>query len=306
VVQLRRLDPLANAGPYQRLMKSPVKSFSLTEVQFERVRQARPELVLIEGECGVVGRPFRDFLEVHYGFPDVEVFEARFEEMFERVTAASSKAEAPRGVLLSFRDRPNRIAAEQLFWRLGLSPGAQWVEMSHVALPELPPPAPTIAEGFVVREVVGDDAETIGRVDAEATGFARLSRAAIAAIHDDAKALLAVAREADGSLVGYVSLRIDPGGWGVIESMALAAAVREALRGPVLDWCFAWLRNNGGRRVRRRALLDDPELPLLRERGFTAGETGIDFTRPIDPAELKAMLEERRAHGTVIKFGDWR
>src|SRR6266700_2675872 len=118
MVQMRRLDPLANAGPYQRLLAAPVKSVSLSEAQFERVRAERPELVLFAGESTILGRPYRDSLEIHYGFPDLEVFRASFATGFERVVGASSKEEAPRGLILRFRDRPNRMSAETIFWPL--------------------------------------------------------------------------------------------------------------------------------------------------------------------------------------------
>src|SRR5438128_2229643 len=112
MVQFRRLDPLANAGPYQRLMKSPVKSVSLTEAQYERVRERRPELIINDGEVSIVGRPHRDYLEVHYGYPEVAGFRDNFTELFVRLVSASNRQEAPRGVVLSFRDRPNRPLAE--------------------------------------------------------------------------------------------------------------------------------------------------------------------------------------------------
>ena len=55
MVQFRRLDPLANAGPYQRLLKYPVKSVTLTEAQFNRVQERRPNLVVNATEAMIVG-----------------------------------------------------------------------------------------------------------------------------------------------------------------------------------------------------------------------------------------------------------
>src|SRR5438105_10011453 len=107
-MQMRRLDPLANAGPYQKLMASPVKSVSLSEAQYSRVEAQTPRLILDEGTSRVIGRLYRDRLEIHYGFSELEPFRANFAEMFERVVGQSNKAEAPRGLVLAFRDRPNR------------------------------------------------------------------------------------------------------------------------------------------------------------------------------------------------------
>lgn len=304
-MQLRRLDPLANAGPYQKLMANPIKSFSLTQAQFERVQAKRPQLIVREGEAWVVGFPYRDFLEVHYAFPEIEMFTERLVELFERVPAASNKEEAPRGVLVRFRDRPNRGVAETLFWTLALEEGPQWVEMNLVAVPEQPEPEASLEGGFQVREATAADYDTIARLDGEAHGLPALTRAGVEGLIENAKTVRVIADGA-GASVGYVALRTEPGGWGVIDEWVLKPEA-SAGAAPLLRWCIAWLRNNGGRRIRRRLLVDDSaSIALLRAAGFLPGETGLDYTRPIDPAEVKARIEERKAHGTIIKFGDWR
>jgi ribosomal protein S18 acetylase RimI-like enzyme len=305
-MQLRRLDPLSKAGPYQKLLANPVKSFSITEAQFERVQSTHPDLIVRDGESAVVGLPYRDYLEVHYAFADIEVFRDRLEDLFNRVTKASNKQQSPRGVLLRFRDRPNRPVAETVFWSLALDQGPQWVEMNYVAVPEQPEPENALEGGFEVREANESDYEAIARLDGEASGLPPLARAGVESIITNAKTVWVVTGS-DGAAVGFVALRTEPGGWGVIDEVALQADVAGPLGKPLLAWCIAWLRNNGGRRVRRRVLVDDAaSIALLREAGFLPGETGLDYTRPIDPEELKAKIEERKAHGTIIKFGDWR
>ncbi len=303
-MQMRRLDPLANAGPYRRISRTPVKSFALSEAQFDRVRERRPELVLIENDAAVVGRPFRDFLEIHYGFPDVESFRDRFAEMMERVVAASSPDEAPRGLLLSFRDRPNRMVADTVFWPLALDQGEQWVEMNLVAVPEQPEPENGLGDGLTVSEAGKDDNDTIADLDASVLGLPRLTTAGVATVFENAKTVRVLRRGSQP--VGYVALAGEPGGWGIIESMTLTPDA-EGARESVLRWCIAWLRNNGGRRVRTRAGIDDSKLlKVLRDAGFTPGETGVDYARTVDYKETRAKIDERQAHGTVIKFGDWR
>ncbi len=295
------MDPLANAGPYQRIVKTPVKSFTLTEAQFDRVRAERPNLVLIEGENAVVGRPYRDWLEVHYGFPDVEAFRERFEPMFDQVVDASSKEEAPRGILLSFRDRPNRMVADTVFWPLALEQDRQWVEMNLVSVPEQPEPETKVG-GYELRE---PDYDAVAEIEAEVAGQPRLTPAGYESMVKDSKLLRVLGGESQ-TAAGYLSLRTEPGGWGVIEALGLRGDASES-RADLVRWCVAWLRNNGGRRVRIRVGIDENlALKTLRELGFTPGETGLDYTRTIDKAEALAKIAERQAHGTVIKFGDWR
>ncbi len=302
-MQLRRLDPLANAGPYQRLMSNPVKSMSLSEAQYERVKASRPQLVVTDGEAAVIGLPLGDFLEVHYAFPDIEMFVERFPAMFEEVVGASSKDEAPRGLIITFRDRPNRMTADTVFWSVALEQVEEWVEMSLVSVPEQPEPSASLGEGFEVVE--GDDAAVVA-VEAATLGLPPLTAASVASLRQNAKLLRTVRPAGGGGAVGLLALRTEPGGWGVIDC-ALLDGSASTLRKPLIEWAVAWLRNNGGRRVRTRVMVNDtPSLTVLRELGFTPGEAGFYLTRSVDKDEVAAKLSERKAHGTMIKFGDWR
>lgn len=306
MVMFRRLDPLANANAYQRLTKSPVKSFTITEPQYDRLQEKRPQLIAREGEYAVVAVPYCDYLEVHYAFPDVATFRDRFNDLFDGATGASSKTEAARGLVIPFRDRPNRALAQQLFWNLALDEGMEWVEMNHVAVPEQPEPASTLEGGFTVREATPADAGAIADIEAEASGQPRLSDGGVQSIYDHARWLRIVV-DSSGAPVAFIAAHSEPGGWAVIDLLALRDGVREQLREPVTRWAMAFLRNNGGRRVRRRLYMDrTADLALLRNLGFTPGETGIDYTRAVDPEEVRSKIEERQGHGTLIKFGDWR
>jgi hypothetical protein len=306
MVQFRRLDPLANASVYQRLLKSPVKSFTLTEAQFNRVQERRPQLIVTEGERAVVSVPYRDRLEVHYAFPEVADFRDHFGRLFDRSVGASSKEEAPRGLVISFRDRPNRALAQTVFWSLILDEGKEWVEMNLVSVPEQAEPADSIAEGYTVRAATTDDFDAVADLEAETSGEPRLTSNGIASVFEHARWLRLIVGP-DGSPAGFMAAHTEPGGWTVIDALELKAGVEDRLREPVLRWTVAFLRNNGGRRQRRRVFLDQAaDLTVLRNLGFTPGETGIDYTRAVDPNEVKAKIEERQAHGTLIRYGDWR
>ncbi|HWC30871.1 MAG TPA: hypothetical protein VG845_12400, partial [Dehalococcoidia bacterium] len=286
-MQFRRLDPLANAGPWQRAMKQPVKSFTITQDQFKRVEERRPQLIVVDGEFTVVGRPYRDFLEVHYAFPDVQDFGDHFNAVFDRCTRASNKQEAPRGAIIHFRDRPNRPLAETMFWESALVEGGHWVEMDYLTVPEQDEPGDTIEGGFQVRDATQADRDTISRLEAEVAGLPPLTSGGVDSLYDESRWLKLITT-ASGVPVGCVALRTEGQGWGIIEEIFLLQAVRDQLRAPLLRWVIAFLRNNGGRRQRRRAYLaDTEEVALLREVGFSAGETGVDYSRPVDPADVE-------------------
>lgn len=304
-MQLRRLDPLANAGPYQRLLRNPVKSFSMTEAQYERVRAARPQLFVTEGESAVVGLPLRDCLEVHYAFPDIEAFVDRFPAMLEKASGASNRSEAPRGLVIAFRDRPNRMTADTVFWSLAMDQGEQWVEMSLVAVPETAAPGSDLGDGYRLTEASAADDRAIVELEAAVTGQTPLSPAGVRSLRENAK-LLGIVRDGSDAAAGLLVLRTEPSGWGVID-LALLREGATSKRTALIGWAIAWLRNNGGRRVRIRSLVDDtPELSVLRDLGFIAGEAGLYLTRSVDKAEVAAKLAGRKDHGTIIKFGDWR
>jgi hypothetical protein len=284
----------------------PVKSFSLTESQYNRVRDNRPGLIVTEGDSAVIGLPTLDTLEIHYAFPDPERFHDRFSDLFNQAVVASSVEEAPRGIVLPFRDRPNRSIANTVFWGLLMQEGREWVEMSRVAIPEIEAPEDSFGDGYKVNAASASDYGAIAEIEAAATGRERLSDGAVALLAEDSRWLTLVT-DSGGAPVAFLALRTEPGGWGVIDQAVIRPDKAETLRQPLLDWTTAYLRNNGGRRIRQIVHLEDSAtLSLLREAGFTAGETGIDYTRTIDLEALKSMLDERKSHGTVVKFGWWR
>jgi hypothetical protein len=301
-MQLRRLDPMTNAGPYQRLLKNPVKSVSLSESQYDWVKANRPQLIVSDGEAAVIGLPLLDYLEVHYAYPEIEVFVDRFPAMLDKVASASSKQEAPRGMVIAFRDRPNRMTADTVFWSAALEEGDQWVEMNLVSVPQQEEPGDTAGE-FSVAEA--SDSE-IAEVEASVSGRPALTTGGVKTLRENSKLLRVLRPREGGSAIGLLSLRTEQGGWGVIDHLLVKDEAAGA-RKDAISWAVAWLRNNGGRRIRKRCGVDaTAEITALRELGFTPGEAGLYLTRSIDKAEVEAKLAERKAHGTIIKFGDWR
>ena len=306
MVQCRRLDPLANAGPWQRHIKRAVKTFTLTEAQYGRIEEKRPELIVMEYDRVMVGQPLRDFLVIHYAYPEVGEFNDHFKQMFDRCAAASSEQEAPRGVILSFRDRPNRGRAETIFWECVLIESGHWVEMDHLSVPEQDAPGDTLEGGFQLRDATDADRDTVSRLEAEVMGLPALTPGGVASLYENSDWIKLVTTSS-GVPVGCIVLRREPGGWGITDHVFLLQAVQDQLREPVMRWIVAFLRNNGGRRQRRCVYLDQNEdVALMRSLDFIPGETGVDYTRPVERAVIDQQIEERKQHGTLIKFGSWR
>lgn len=306
MTMFRQLDPLANAGPWKKATKRGVKSFTISEEQFDRVAERRPELIAEYEDNLVMGRPYRDILEVHYAFGEVPWFREGFKPLFGHVTDAASKEETPRGVVLAFRDRPNRPLAEQLFWESAFEEGKHWVECDFNAVPEQPEPASELEGGYRVREATPADRGAIASVEAEATGESRLTEAGLDGVYENCRWLYLI-EDAGGKAVAWLGMRREPAGWAIIDDAHFVPSEKAKLFAPAMRWAVAFLRNQGGRRQRRRVNLDDAQdLATLREIGFVPGESGVDYVRLVDPADIAAKVEERQAHGTLIKFGDWR
>jgi hypothetical protein len=170
----------------------------------------------------------------------------------------------------------------------------------------MPEPGNTIEGGYTVREATADDRNAISSVEADATGHAPLTGNGLDTLFEEARWLHLVS-DASGTPVAYLNLTREPGGWGVITEARIRKEHVEALRKPLLAWAVAFLRNNGGRRIRHQVYMSDTTgLALLRDAGFTPGETGLEYTRPVEQAEIQTKLDARKEHGTLIKFGDWR
>ena len=305
MVQFRRLDPLANAGPWQRATKRGVKTFTLSQEQYDRVAERRPGLIVTEEDSVVLCRPYRDFLQVHYAYTEVPAFRDTFKPMLKASLSASSRDVAPRGVILAFRDRPNRPLAAQLFWETGLEESKHWIEVEYTSVPEMDAPSGQIEGGFDVREATDADRDAVAAVEAEATGLPRLTGAGLDSLYESARWLYRV-HDSAGKPVAVLAMRRD-GSWGIVDETFILPEVRSALNEALSRWALAFLRNNGGRRQRRRVNLeDDDELQMMRRLGFTPAESGVDYVRPVEDSDIQEKAEERKSHGTIIKFGNWR
>jgi hypothetical protein len=287
-------------------MKRGIKTFTLSEEQYDRVAQRRPQLIVTEEDGLVLGRPYRDFLVIQYAYSEVPGFRDRFKPMLKAVLAASSREEAPRGVLLAFRDRPNRPIANQLFWEAALEESKHWVEVEYTSIPEMEAPGSDIEGGFSIVEASRGDGDAVATVEAEASGLPRLTDAGLDNLFESARWVHLV-RDGAGKPVAVIASRREDAGWAVIDELFIVPEARPALLQPLSRWALAFLRSNGGRRQRRRVNLeDDDDLQMMRGLGYTPAESGVDYVRPVQDEDIREKVEERKAHGTLIKFGNWR
>jgi len=73
----------------------------------------------------------------------------------------------------------------------------------------------------------------------------------------------------------------------------------------MLIWVLASFHQQGLRRATLTVNTDNgAAIALYRKLGFTPGQIGVDYRRPIAEEEVQRVLEKRR--GSVIKFGGWR
>src|SRR5262249_42988037 len=143
---------------------------------------------------------------------------------------------------------------------------------------------------YEVVEVDGSNEGTVRDLEAAVTGMAPLSAGGMQSLRENSKALRLV-RAKSGEAAALLSVRTEPGGWGVIDLMLVREGA-DSVRRPLLDWSIAWLRNNGGRRTRTRVDVDDSaQLSALKDAGFTPGEIGLLFMRTVDKAEMDAKME---------------
>ncbi len=45
---------------------------------------------------------------------------------------------------------------------------------------------------------------------------------------------------------------------------------------------------------------------MMRNLGYSPAESGVDYLRPVEDSDIQEQIEERKTHGTIIKFGSWR
>src|SRR3972149_296955 len=166
----RRLDLSAGGSLYDRASRCLLRSFTRAREELDRVRAEFPGLVVEEGGGLLVLRPFAAEHHIHYAFPDHDSFRRLFAPLLERALQSADRQSYPGGILLYYRDHPNRPFVEPVLFSCAFQPIEEWMEMTLAEAPAAEPPLPA---GFVIRACTEADIPQIKEGNDEAFGPGR-------------------------------------------------------------------------------------------------------------------------------------
>ena len=303
--QLRRLDVPKPQGPYRKAQLGLLRHVDLSEVNFQALEQERPDLIIEEGDAVLIGQPFRRAVSLHYAFPDRDAFARQFPDMFERLLAVPlDQDETPLGFRLTLTDRPSRPYLEPVLFAHAFELSREWMEMTLVELPEGGALSDDIAPGFRLRPARPDDADALVQLEEQAFPTLLLPADHVLAVLGTATAVYRILEEsASARPVGFLRLRAGAPGAGHISDFAVHPdSQRRGLGEAMLRWALAWFRSEGLRRAILTVSVDNaPAIALYRKLGFTSGEVGVDYRRPIDEEEARHVLEKHRAAHSRVR-----
>ena len=302
--EMRRLDVPQKGSLFERLTRSPVHGFEISEADCRRLEREKPHLVASD-EGGVVALlPRVDGLSAHYGFAGLEAFRKSFPGLLERVARAAEREDVLRRIDLGFTDLPNRPFIEPVLSGCGFELHEEWFEM---LLPEVPSDAtpPRFPRGYRLRPLVEADADAFIKVNEAAYGEAPAPPAMARECIATADSMQGV-EAAGGAVVAVLRLVRQSPATGYIDDLAVHPDHQKRGLGTLLmRWALAWVAGQGLRRARLHVRSDNaPALHVYRSLGFTVTGSGLSYVRPLDEAEVRKAREEKR--GTYIKFGGWR
>ena len=307
---MRRLEAPAAASLFQRIQRSPLRNLDprfTSEADVGRLQKEHPGLVAVEEKGVILLKPWGDWLWLTYGFADQDALRQRFQPLFEQIVKRRDSARWPGAILLRFTDHPNRPFIEPVLTGCAFELRHEWMEMNLFELPEVGPPSPQVAPGYLLRPATEDDLPEYIELDRQAFGAPRpMSLAAAREKLTSVSLFQVLVSEADGRLAGFLSLLRWPQATGAVDDIAVRPDLQgQGLGEAMMRWALAWFRQEGMRRAWLDVLLDNaPALSLYKKLGFTPGATGLTYRRPLDEKEVLRIVESQR--GTYIKFGDWR
>jgi ribosomal protein S18 acetylase RimI-like enzyme len=304
--QLRRLDTAVAKSTYDKAQRGALRDFRLSKDDLRSLERARPELVMLDGDAVLAGQLRQRRCDLHYAYPGRDDFVRRFPSMFARLLDGVQPSEAPTGFRFRLTDRPSRPYVEPVLVQHAFELSREWMEMTLVELPDAPLPSDDSAPGFVLRDVKPQDAQAIVELEDAAFPTPALT---IDEVRDALKtaAFYRVLEEpATGQVAGTLLGDARAGATGYVGTLAVHPNYhRRGLGEAMLRWSLAWFREQGLRRAALTVTVENAgAIALYRKLGFTPGTMGFSYQRPIDPDEVRQVLEKHR--GSHIKFGGWR
>ena len=292
--QLRRLDAVPK-DPYQRMLKSPLRSVSISEEVFRTLERDQPGRIIIDGDSILIGQTYPGVVGLEYGFRDSDAFVQRFPAMLRLLLPALDTESAPMGLRLRLTDAPSRPFIEPTLSALAFDVTRDWLRMTLAKLPKGGQRGDAVAPGFALRAARGDDAQDIAQIDAAAFQYPELSVTTARAAIDEMPVVRVLEDSATKHAVGLLLLRIEPPATGYISDIALHPDYqRRGLGEAMMRWALAWFQE---KKLDSAALIvssdNGPAVALYRKLGFTVGETGLDYRRPLDEDEVRQVLENR-------------
>ncbi len=300
--QLKRLDTTPR-DPYHRALKSRLRHIALSEEAFNELRRSHGDHVVIEDAGLLIAQPYQGAIALQYAFPHSDQFVRHFPTMFSRLLPALTIEEAPMGIRLRHTDASSRPFVEPVLIAHAFEVMRDWIRMELAELPD-EAQAAAMPEGFSLRDARIDDAEAIVEVEAVAYSMSWLTPEVVRRSVDQGTLFRVLEDVSTRRAVGFLRLRADRPSEGYISDIALSPEYqRRGLGEAMMRWALARFRDDGLRSAALTVSTDNgPAIALYRKLGFTAGEAGLDYHRPIDEDEVRQVLEKHRAsHITVRK-----
>jgi len=290
--QLRRLD-LAPKDPYGRAQKSPLRHIALTRAAFDALQEALPDHIASDTDGVLIAQPYQGAIRLQYAFPNSDAFARNFPALFGRLLPALSAEETPLGIRLRHTDAASRPYIQPVLAAHAFEIARDWLRMELRSLPE-GTAGPKIGEGFALREASVEDAEAIAELDQVAFPTSWLTPASVRDSVAQGGVFRVIEDGISGRAAGFLRLRDEDTSTGYIADIALHPDYQgRGLGEAAMRWALARFRDEG----RRAAALtvssnNGGAIALYRKLGFNAVGSGVDYHRPIDEDEVRAVLEK--------------
>jgi ribosomal-protein-alanine N-acetyltransferase len=302
VRQLRRLEAPEATDTYSRLQQGALRHSEITKDAAGQIEQEHPELIAFDNANIVVAQPNGTFVLLHYAFANRDTFVRSFPALFDRIVPALDASEAPFGIRLRVTEVSSRAYIEPVLKTHAFELMREWFRMTLAELPEDASADDEIVRGFLLRPAAEGDIEAIAALEASVFPMTFFTPERTASLIQGKAVLRVLEDRQTQQVAGFLHLRSADGG-GYISDVAVSPTYqRRGLGKAMLRWSFAWFQKQGMRRASLTVSTDNAgAIALYRELGFTIAQTGLDYRRPVDEDEVRAVLEKNRAQRIHVR-----